>query len=853
MSPRLLTLLLLLALAAPTRAADDPTEFFEKKIRPVLVAECYDCHSATAKKLKANLKLDTRQSTLTPGDSGKPPVTPGDPDHTLLLQAIRQTDPDLTMPPRKQLPASVVKDFETWIRLGAPDPRTDAATSARKPDPRNHWAFQPVRDPATPTVNDPSWIRTPVDAFVLADLDKRHLKPTVPADRRTLIRRASYDLTGLPPTYEEVQAFESDPSPNAYAKRIDRLLASPRYGERYARHWLDLARYADTKGYVYSDREESRFVHSHNYRDWVINALNRDLPYDQFLKLQIAADQIVGREGSGVRVQGSADRGLPTSVGHASPSSSSSLNPEPYTPNPDLAALGFLTLNRRFLGVIPDIIDDRIDTLTRTTQGLSVGCARCHDHKFDPIPTKDYYSLYGVFDASAERIVPLQPPPTNKTPDDLAYETELKARTDKLAETFARRKEQAADRARAKSADYLVALLTVDKLPDELFYEFRDANSIYPAIVRQWQQYLFARESRPARIWRPWFELTKLPTKDFATRAADILTPLHDHTNPHVIAALSAAPLNSPRDVATAYGKLLQDANHRWKEHLKSNPQATALPDRDWEELRQVLYAADSPTRVPAGSIVEVEFYFDEGVRVELAKLQKNIEAWHIDSPAATPQAVILEDRPPQPNPRVFRRGNPATKGEEVPRRYLQILSGPNRQPFTHGSGRLELANAIAHPRNPLTARVMVNRLWQWHFGQGLVKTPSDFGLRCDPPTNPALLDHLATKFIQSGWSLKSLHRMIMLSNTYQQGGNTSLSTQDSALSTQDSPLRRLDFESLRDSLLLASGDLDLTPGGRPADLLTSPRRTVYTRVDRQFLPGVLRTFDFANPDLHTP
>jgi hypothetical protein len=514
-------------------AADDGTEFFEKKIRPILTAECYKCHSAEAQKIKGGFRIDSREAVLKGGESGKPAILPGDPDNSPLVQAIRYTNSDLQMPPKKQLSAAVVQDFEAWVKMGAPDPRTQTAqTAAPAKDFRSHWAFQPVREVAIPAVKNPGWIRTPVDAFVLAKLEEKGLSPSPPADKRTLIRRAYYDLWGLPPSFEEVEAFEHDDSPDAFAKVVDRLLASPRYGERWGRYWLDLARYADTKGYVYTDREDPRFVHSHNYRDWVIRALNKDLPYDQFLKLQIAADQM-------------------------------------DCPREDLAAMGFLTVGRRFLGVIHDIIDDRIDTLTRTTQALSVGCARCHDHKFDPIPQRDYYSLYGVFDACSERIVPLQGPPATRTPEYLAYEAGLKERTDKLNETFAKKCDEVAQRARARTADYLLAVLDVEKLPDELFYSFRDGNDIYPVIVRQWQQYLFAQGKHWSRIWGPWHELAKLPAGNFSEQAASILRGLSDerlrYTNHHVVEALGAITPATMRDVAIAYGKLFQEVDRRWK------------------------------------------------------------------------------------------------------------------------------------------------------------------------------------------------------------------------------------------------------------------------------------------------
>jgi hypothetical protein len=790
----------LLGVAAVVRA-DPGAELFEKKIRPVLVEHCYECHSVGAKKLKAGLLLDTRDGVRKGGESGKPAVVAGDVEASHLIRAIRYSDLDLQMPPKKQLPASIVRDFEEWVRAGAPDPRDSSApkTQTVAGDARAHWAFQPLKP--IPNKND-------IDGFVLGKLQEKGMQLSAPADKRTLIRRAYYDLTGLPPSYDEVVAFEKDPSPDAFAKVVDRLLASPRYGERWGRHWLDLARYADTKGYVYGDREDARFVHSHNYRDWVIKTLNDDMPYDRFLVLQIAADQAPGAK------------------------------------REDLAALGFLTVGRRFLGILPDIIDDRIDVVTRTTQGLSVACARCHDHKFDPIPTEDYYSLYGVFAGSFEKIVPLTD--GSGTSENKAYVTELEKRTAKLNETFKKKCEQVADRARKRTSDYLVAVLDLHNQPDELFYENRDADSIYPAITRQWQQYIFERGKSWDPVWGLWHEFSKIPEKEFSSRAAQLLEPLASSrfdrpVNPVIAKTIIETKPSSMVEVARAYGKALLEGA------------------KDPGELHEVLYAPDSPVMVPPGAIPDLEIFFDEGTRVEIAKLQWEIDKWHIDAPGATPQAVVLEDRPKQENPRVFRRGNPMNKGEEVPRRYLEVISGNDRKPFAHRSGRLEMAQTIADRNNPLTARVMVNRVWAWHFGSGLVATTSDFGLRAEAPTHPELLDWLAARFMEEGWSLKKLHRTIMLTAAYQQSSAENdaglMKDPENKLLWRFSP-RRLDLESMRDSLLFASAELDLTTGGRPVEMFGgSPmkRRAVYGRVDRQFLPGTFRTFDFASPDLHTP
>ncbi len=823
-------------------ASADGSEFFEKKIRPLLVEHCYKCHSRDAEKIQGGLRLDSRDDLLKGGDHG-PVIVAGDPDRSRLIQAVRYTDEDLQMPPKNQkLSGPQIAVLETWVRMGAPDPREDKATSPATPEAkRRHWSFQPVGQPPVSSVKEESWVKTPVDAFILAKLEANQLKPAPAADKRTLIRRATYDLTGLPPTFAEVEAFVKDKSPDAFAKVVDRLLASPRYGERWGRHWLDVARYADTKGYVYGDREEKRFVHSYAYRDWVIRAFNDDLPYDRFLKLQVAADQVAD-----------ADRDA-------------------------LAAMGFLTLGRRFLGVAHDIIDDRIDVLTRGTMGLTVSCARCHDHKFDPIPTQDYYSLYGVLAGTTERTVALSAPVQNAK-EFLEFDQELKRREETFRTTFNERRTEQSRRLRARVTDYLIQVLDVQKLHTEEFYAFVAGDDINPVVVRRWHTYLLETAKKFHPIWSPWHEFARIPAADFAARAALVIpafTNASEKLHPLVAAAFREKPPAAMREVAEVYGKLLSDADQKWN---SAADKKSAL-NKDEEALRQILHADDSPSVVPAGAIVDLEWYFNESTRVELGKLSKAIDEWMVQSPGAPPHAVILEDRPLQRNPHVFKRGNPATVGEEVPRRFLELLAGPDRQPFAKGSGRLELAEAIASKDNPLTARVMVNRIWQHHFGAGLVRTPSDFGTRSEPPSHPELLDWLAHEFMDHGWSVKQMHRLILRSAVYQQSSEAGVSADPAPVRTvalnsrEAAPVsaaqrdpenkwlwrfnrQRLDFESLRDSLLFVAGELDLRTGGKAMELFTPPfskRRAVYGYLDRQFLPGTLRVFDFANPDLHTP
>jgi hypothetical protein len=635
-------------------------EFFEKHIRPILAERCIQCHGP--EKHKANLRLDSFAAMAKGGSSG-PAVVPNRPDDSLLLQAIEQMG-ELKMPPNEKLPDDVIGHFKEWIKIGAPWPGSGTVAAGDSQTWKTHWAFQPVHEPALPVVQHQERVQNPLDLLVLAELEKRGLILAAPADKRTLLRRATFDLTGLPPTAEQIETFEKDASPDAFANVLDRLLTSPHYGERWGRHWLDVARYADTKGYVFT--EERRYAYAYTYRDYVVKAFNDDLPYNQFILEQLAADRLFE--------EAKAAGQLPDAR--------------------SMAAMGFLTLGRRFLNNSHDIIDDRIDVTTRGLLGLTVACARCHDHKYDPIPTKDYYSLYGVFASSTEpKEGPLIADP-EPSPELLAFDKELKVRQQAVA-------------------------------------DFREKNK----------------------------------------------------------AELAAK-------------------NRKFRD--------------------------------------------------ELTALEKKVDAWKT-SAAAPPRAMVLQDLPKPREPHVLLRGNPGNQGPKVPRQFLAVLSGKERQPFKKGSGRLELAQAIASPTNPLTARVLVNRVWLHHFGNGLVRTPSDFGLRSERPTYPAVLDYLAARFVAEGWSIKKLHKLIMLSSVYQQ---SSAAPPELAKADPENRLlahmdrHRLDFEALRDALLFVSGQLDPKQGGPAVEMFEakpSKRRTVYGFIDRQNLPGMLRTFDFANPDSSNP
>jgi hypothetical protein len=793
-------------------AAKDPgvpaeaAEFFEAQVRPVLADHCYACHGGKIQ--QAGLRLDSRAAMLKGSDSGRPALVPGDAEKSLLIQAVHFNGP-VKMPPQGKLPDAMIEALTKWVKMGAPWPNAGAPLAVQAPakaDPAKHWSFQPVANPPAPAVKNKAWVKTPVDAFVLAKLERKGIAPSKPADRRTLIRRAYFDLIGLPPTAEETDAFLADGSPDAFAKVVDHLLASPRYGERWARYWLDVARYADTKGYVF--QEERRYPYAYTYRDYVVRAFNEDLPYDQFLIQQVAADQ------------------LPLGADKR-----------------PLAAMGFLTLGRRFLNNTPDIIDDRLDTVFRGTQALTVACARCHDHKFDPIPTKDYYSLYGVFASSTEpQDLPLISEP-QQTDAYLAYEKQLNALQGAAEQFRAAKHGEILALARARIGDALMAAREGAR-PGADVTAVAQKRDLPTALVRRWMAFLADTAGKHHPVMEPWNLFAAIPDAEFGAKAPAVAAQLaanadaQNRLNPNVVKLFAGKAPASLAEVAASYGQLL------------ANP-----PPGD-DQLAHALDSIGGPLNIEVG---QVEQFFNRADANKLRELRIKVDSLKATSPAAPPRAMALVDAPTPVTPRVFKRGNQNNPGEEVPRQFLAVLTGPQRKPFQKGSGRLEMAQAIASKNNPLTARVMVNRIWMYHLGSPLVRTPSDFGLRSEPPTNPELLDFLATRFMEDGWSLKKMHRLIMLSSVYQQ------SSDDNPAARKTDPenalywrmnRRRLEFEAMRDSLLFASGKLDLTVGGPSVELTTQPfttRRAVYGFVDRQNLPNLFRTFDFASPDTTSP
>jgi cytochrome c553 len=855
---------------APSAPQLDPQQaaFFEAKIRPIFVSSCYKCHSVEQGKNKGGLVLDSREGWAKGGDNG-PAIIPGDAAKSKVLIAV-----SYKMPPKgEKLTAQQISDLTAWVKMGAPDPRVGIGGAGKltglNDKARAHWAYQPVKKSPVPDVKNKAWVRTPIDSFVLSKLEQNALTPSQPASKETLIRRASYDLIGLPPTPEEVKAFVNDHSPNAFEKVVDRLLASPHYGERWGRFWLDTARYADTTG---SDakNEDYRYEYAWTYRDWVINSFNSDLPYDQFLKKQIAADLLPG-----------ADK------------------------DPDsLAALGFLTVGKRFINK-NDTIDERIDTVTKATMAMTVSCARCHDHKFDPIPTADYYSLHGLFSSIDEPeekpLVGRQPSPGEKAD----YEKKLAEMEAKNRQAYYSVLEEQGSEWRKKATGYILSSFysngtykdPVKKLQavKEFDLEGSKNNGQLLTVARV--------ERRGNPVFAPFQWFADLPEDQFSQKAPEVLERIArgelpqremafkgglkegkkgylyippvkgdlSHVNALVVAAfksVSPSSLHNIRDVAEVYGKLFASIEGQAKAYIDASRKATSDKVSGFDDATAQLIETPFPVD-PAPTLTD-EHLRDLSTSLALGENAYNrfvfneLNELTLTNPGSPGRAMVVADLSKPVDSPIFIRGDAQTRGKIVPRQFLEILSGPNRQPFKVGSGRLELAQDIASPANPMTARVLVNRVWMHHFGEGIVRTPDDLGVQSEPPSHPELLDYLAARFMDTstgpeqeglGWSVKKLHKLIMLSSAYQQSSDTNANYAKIDPANKllwRANLRRLDFEAIRDTLLMFTGKLDPTLGGKPVNLTDEPysnRRSVYGYVDRGRLPELMSQFDFSDPN----
>ena len=785
------------SLALWLRAAE-PVDFFEMRVRPVLANNCFACHTTSH---LGGLEVNSREALLKGGNSG-PAIVPGKPDESILIQAVSHTHARLKMPPGGKLKEQEIEDLRTWITNGAVWPETKIAAPPGKtyvitPEQRAFWSFQPVRKQTPPAVGNKAWPKGSIDFFVLARLEAKGLQPMRPADKRTLIRRATFDLIGLPPAPEDVDAFLRDNSPDAFRKVVDRLLASPHYGERWGRYWLDIARYSDDK---LNSTNDDPYPNSFRYRDWVIQAFNDDMPYNLFVKAQIAGDLL-------------------------------------ERPDKEKMAAGL-----GFYGMSPEFQDDRVDATTRGFLGLTVGCATCHDHKFDPIPTKDYYSLLGVFESTKSYDYPLAPADTVE-----AFEKQKKKVTDKekeIKDFLDAQGLQLAEIYAAQSAKYLMAARRVMGTAKEDVFAAARPEHLDPETLERLVRYLRVTAKEHAFLKR-WDELASSGSDAELERVA---------------VEFQALLLNVNREKKSIDEKNLIRLGGSTDREVLSGADLLSLARDQYILWRD--FFGDSRIGEPYKMDSGVFRYADKKIerflagewRAHLDNLRTDLELAKKAMPPQYPFLHAIKDTDKPANVRVRIRGSADNLGEEAPRRFLQILSNADPQPFRKGSGRLELAEAITDPKNPLTARVLVNRIWQHHFGFGIVRTPSNFGQMGERPTHPELLDYLATRLVENHWSIKSLHREMMLSATYMLSAANS--EKNFGIDPENRLLwranrRRLDIEAMRDSLLYAAGELDLKVGGEAVPLTAEKnnRRTIYGFVSRRRLDRTLALFDFPNPN----
>jgi len=820
--------------AGSTRADEPPTAppadaraaetLFEQRVRPVFANRCQGCHGGLV--AEGGLRLDSGPAVTKGGDGG-PVIVAGDPAASRLVAAIRRTG-DLAMPPDEPLPPDEAAAIEAWVAAGAHWPSSAAGEPVeRSLDERiaaaraDHWAFRPPcrTTPPPPAAVDAAvagaW-NGPIDRFILAGIAAAGFSPAPDADPRTLHRRLWFDLAGLPPPADDADAFVAAPSEEAYRALVDRLLATPEHAEHWGRKWLDLARYADTMGYAFAN-QDPRYPFAWTYRDWVVRALADDMPYDRFVTLQLAADRI-----------------------------------DPPVAPADLAALGFLTVGRTFLGNTHDIIDDRIDLVTRGLMGLTVACARCHDHKFEPVGMADYYALHGIFASSRipEALPVIGTPPPG--PEAEAFATRLAELQAAIPAHEVAVQARGSREAVAHAADYLMetarpAPRNADNRPPRMADGYDLQQFIIDRIAG-----LVARHDAAHPIIGPWIALRGLPDDRFTEAARSLVATWGDAPPPTTVDPVVAAELRSAapaslRALAEAYARLIQ----RVVPEFAGGPSVSESEAGEIAPLRALFGAEGTPLVLAVSEAMRVATVAEQ---TEARKRRQDVTRHEAEAPGGPPKAMVLVDAGDPHDSHILLRGNPGRPGDRVPRRLPLLLGGAA---VGAGSGRLELARGIVAPDNPLTARVIVNWVWTHHFGTGLVGTPGDLGVRGDAPSHPHLLDDLAVRFVEEGrWSLRWLHREIVTSRVWRQ---TSTPEPRLAAADPDNRLlaraqrRRLEWEAFRDSLLVAAGTLSTArrggPGGDPLAKDAADRRSLYTRLDRQDVPGTLRIFDLANPD----
>ncbi|HEY2383773.1 MAG TPA: PSD1 and planctomycete cytochrome C domain-containing protein [Terriglobia bacterium] len=834
------------SLAAQTTPASSP-DFFEAKIRPVLIKNCYTCHTGSQ---MGGLRLDSQEAVMKGGNRG-PVVVPGKAAGSLLVTAIQQTDPSLKMPLGGKLTDAEISDFTAWIDAGAVWPKNAATAAANDgkyivyPEQKEFWSLVSLKTTKVPAVKDVKWPKTDLDHFVLARLEKDGLKPVAPASKRDLIRRASLDLTGLPPTYEEIQAFEKDTSANAFAKVVDRLLASPQYGERWGRVWLDVARYGedDYRSLNPNPKGYRPYPNAYAYRDWVIQAFNDDMPFDKFVKAQIAGDLV-----------------------------------DPQDRPKMLAGTGFLGLgpwyydNGAFEITRADERHDRVDAVTRGFLGLTVGCARCHNHKYDPIPQTDYYSLAGVFYNTIYEEYPGAP---KKIVDEYAkLEDELDKEQKILQEATTASTDTLSRSLVYQTSNYLMGVWDVTQTgtAKKEIAQVVEQRKLDYELLDRWIKYM-AKPTTKYKNKDAWQAMIKKGgTQQDAKRLADKFQE-------EVVAAMlekndidGENKVIQAKDLDGTKPKKRTDKPSNFMSFKDFNPgswlRLKSLPDEQnnfWTEIFQrELKDEEDPNAMPMngrqgnpGVLLfrgwGLESRIGEEAQARIKNIQSDVDAVKKKMEVHYPFIHGVRDsEKPEDIPVAFRGDPNNPTGKPVPRHFLSLLSEGDPKPFTQGSGRLELAEAIS--KQPLALRVFVNRIWKGHFGTGIVDTPSNFGTAGERPTNPELLEYMANYFVSHGTSVKALQREIMLSSVYQ------LSTADNAEDfAKDSGNRlywraekkRLDAEELRDGVLFTAGNLDNAMGGPSADLTPANlRRTVYGKVSRYKLDEYLQLFDFPSPSI---
>jgi hypothetical protein len=911
--------LMVCLLVAACASAQTPGDFFEKSIRPLLLTKCGACHTGPA--AAAGLKLESRESVLKGGSRG-PAVAPGKPGESLLVRAVRHQEGNLVMPPGPKLSDAETALLARWVEMGAP---WGAAPGAGG-DAETFWSFSPPLDHAPPAVKNAAWVKNPVDAFILHKLEEKGLKPASPADKRTLLRRATYDLTGLPPTPEEMRAFLEDPSPRAFESVLERLLASPRYGERWGRHWLDVARYADSNGLD----ENLVYRNAYRYRDYVIQSFNQDKPYDQFLQEQLAGDLLP------------AAGDLKTTF-------------ERWT------ATGFLSLGAKMLAeddpvkMEMDIIDEQVDTVGRTFMGLTIGCARCHDHKFDPIPQADYYSLAGIFKSTKTmehfKVVAkwheyvLAPKPDRDRLE--AHLERIEAKTKEIGKIAKAENEKLTHAAKQRAGEYLLAAHeamrspALEPLPDgaaviwereaagydegnisktvekkntnvpkdtkgPYFAEYKVAVSaggdyqvelldmergsgtadflIGGVVVKLGEPPVQNRQASPdAGGWSPlgifrleagenvlrlehktrypYFARLRVAANPLPAGAAIPRTPvqiaLRHGVNPGFLRQMVdhlERTQGAPASVLYAFenfgqtkplsewtspaAKLFEGFTASSREEIAARYQqlfAQAMDEKatagdpGLAAFGQLLTEKFGPFRAPA----DARDYYPASVRQEIARLEEERKKLEQETPEF-PQAMGVRESAKIGDLPLHIRGSHWTLGETVPRRFPRAIAGDDQKPIgPESSGRLELARWLTRKDHPLTARVMANRIWRWHFGRGIVATSDNFGRLGEKPVNQPLLDWLAHRFMEQNWSIKAMHKLIMLSNAYQMSSR--YSAEGFEADPENSLLwranrRRLEAEAIRDAVMSVTGGLKFVEGG-----------SILTYKDRQYVANTAR------------